>query len=50
MFGSLASTLMGFEIQEIMSETSLGRYNRNPVMRVQKAEVGFVLVNSFGEF
>ncbi len=25
--------------QEIMSETSLGRYNKKPVMRVQKAEV-----------
>lgn len=26
-------------IQEIMSETSLGRYNKRPIMRVQKAEV-----------
>lgn len=26
------------QLLEIMSETSLGRYNRKPVMRVQKAE------------
>lgn len=26
-------------LQEIMSETSLGRYNSKPKMRVQKAEV-----------
>lgn len=27
--------------QEIMSETSLGRYNKKPTMRVQKAEVSY---------
>lgn len=26
------------EILEVMSDTSLGRYNRKPIMRVQKAE------------
>jgi hypothetical protein len=30
--------------QEIMSETSLGRYNKRPIMRVQKAEVSLAVL------
>ncbi|KAG6850335.1 hypothetical protein H0H93_014608 [Arthromyces matolae] len=35
---SLGSSLDHLILQEIMGDTSLGRYNKNPRIRVQKAE------------